>query len=1127
MAATDDWAPVSDWTPVAEAPTVGAHEAMPPVPTEGGVASAPKPAAGPAGKVPRHNSPQEKALDASRTGRVLDAVGQGLKNGWGAEPIGLSPESEKFLKDAGIFNSTQGGVMAPLRAFNEILIRPAAAALDTAWRGLNAVPYGIAALVGANVGEATGKKGMDWDAARDTLALAQTFGIVGGFREGRFDPETARPVAAVETPPITGPRNALTIADEHATAVMTEDTQAMRIAPSPAGDFGPQRASLEDAQAAADATPRRPAAPVALDLVVARKMPDGNIQYGRPGEIHADLLSESEVIHHANDSIDEQMGFAIGQGEPFMSRKDALAWVEENQPGRASPAHEQGELDAGVYRPEQPRPTVMAAERTDPQTPHQLFGPVETTTVIDKAGNIRLDNADWSEGAKSVFRQVAEENGGPDAFLDARRGVQTLALREQAADAMGTDASWLLNAKKGQAFNDAEIEYATRIAVQSANDTFEAMRKAALPDAAEADILRYAELKARHQSIQERFSAATAEGGRTLNALKKAKAATEEAQSFNDYIKGATGKSVDDLKMEAELGSRLNSPQQLSKFLMESRKATTGDMLIEAWINGLLSGPATHVTNIVSNVATALWNIPETAVAAAIGKLHGGPERVMFGEAGQELFGIVQGSREGLFVAAKAFKEETTTTPGKVDLARHRAIPGALGRGVRVPGRLLSSEDEFFKAIGRRQAINRIAYRKASQEGLKGADHSARVAELVENPTDAMKTYAEEQAAYQTFTNPLGALGQGLQDIQAANKAIRLVLTFVRTPLNIAKYTLKDRTPLGLLSKELREDMAGANGPIARDTAIARMAVGTAVGVTAISMAARGLITGGGPSDPQEKALLYATGWQPYSFKVGDMYYSYARIEPLGTILGIPANLYEASQDDKNEGFTDAAGMFVASLAKNMASKTSLTGLMDLVQAVEDPDRYGKQYVEKLGGTIIPSGVAQYARTQDPYLRETADFVETLKSRVPGLRETLLPKRDIWGEPIKLGGGLGPDLVSPIYESRIKNDPVTRELITLGITPSQPDKMIKGADLSPALYDEYQMVAGRLAKTTLDGIVGQTGWTDQPAFVRREVITNTMERTRRMAAGYMQMKHPELIQAAVENRIKAVTGVEK
>lgn len=774
--------------------------------------------------------------------------------------------------------------------------------------------------------------------------------------------------------------------------------------------------------------------------------------------------------------------------------------------------------------------SMASTEGLEQAATSKFIAPERVAT--DKAGNINLDRIQAPKDVKDVIRQAAAENSD---FVTARRGTMTLKETEDLADASGIPTETLMKRKVGEAFNAEEAVQLRKAMVQSATSVRDLAAKAA--SGAENDLIAFQEAVTRHTAIQEQVAGMTAEAGRALSSFR---IMAGEEGGVADILKSFGGReSVADMARKI---TELDTPQKVSKFILDSRKATTGDMIIEAWVNGLLSGPATHIVNTVSNTTTALWNIPETAVAAGIGKLRGAApgERVMFGEAGEELFGIVQGSKEGIIAAAKAYAEEGLPGAQKIDLPRRAAIPSAKttifgrevelgGKQVRIPGRLLSASDEYFKAIGARQALNRLAYRQASREGLRGEDHASRVAQLVENPTDAMRQYAREQAEYQTFTNPLGATGQALQNLQQSNKATRVILTFIRTPVNIAKYTVRDRTVLGLASKEIRDNLASKD-PIVRDTQIARLALGTAVSVTAVGLAARGLITGGGPKDPKERAALYATGWQPYSMKIGDMYYSYGRIEPLATLLGLPADMYDKAHDvDTSEGamtaMESAAGLVVASLAKNMASKTSLTGLTDLVQAIEDPDRYGKQYLSKLAASAIPNVLAQSARISDPYQREARTFVDLLKSRTPGLSEEVLPRLDIWGQPVPNQTAAG--AITGIYSSRIQNDPVNQELISLEMFPGRPSQTIKGVKLDPQQYEEYQTIAGRLAKSQLDGLVNTPGYMNMPPFARREIIENTIRHSRETAAGLVQMRHPELISRGIEQRVKQIQGVAK
>ncbi len=45
-----------------------------------------------------------------------------------------------------------------------------------------------------------------------------------------------------------------------------------------------------------------------------------------------------------------------------------------------------------------------------------------------------------------------------------------------------------------------------------------------------------------------------------------------------------------------------------------------------------------------------------------------------------------------------------------------------------------------------------------------------------------------------------------------------------------------------------------------------------------------------------------------------------------------------------------------------------------------------------------------------------------------------------------------------------------------------------------------------------------------PEFGRREIITKTIERTRESAWALMTAEHPDIIQGAVDAKVKAITG---
>ena len=50
-------------------------------------------------------------------------------------------------------------------------------------------------------------------------------------------------------------------------------------------------------------------------------------------------------------------------------------------------------------------------------------------------------------------------------------------------------------------------------------------------------------------------------------------------------------------------------------------------------------------------------------------------------------------------------------------------------------------------------------------------------------------------------------------------------------------------------------------------------------------LAYNGIITGGIPKDKNLRRQKFDTGWRPYSFKLGDKYYSYERLDPFRYVL--------------------------------------------------------------------------------------------------------------------------------------------------------------------------------------------------------------------------------------------------
>lgn len=132
--------------------------------------------------------------------RILNAFGYGAAQGWGSEPIGLAPDTEKFFRDTGLFRDYEAGHQSFLNSFSNVAIRPVtegairagAAALETVQRAGSAV---IGAIGSASEAAAQEIQGSGGSTLRTAAALP--FGALSegaGYLATGGIPEVGMPV---------------------------------------------------------------------------------------------------------------------------------------------------------------------------------------------------------------------------------------------------------------------------------------------------------------------------------------------------------------------------------------------------------------------------------------------------------------------------------------------------------------------------------------------------------------------------------------------------------------------------------------------------------------------------------------------------------------------------------------------------------------------------------------------------------------------------------------------------------------------------------------------------------------------------------------------------------------------
>jgi hypothetical protein len=515
-------------------------------------------------------------------------------------------------------------------------------------------------------------------------------------------------------------------------------------------------------------------------------------------------------------------------------------------------------------------------------------------------------------------------------------------------------------------------------------------------------------------------------------------------------------------------------------------------------------------------------------------------EAATFQDAVSTAYSIMRGTRDAILAGA-ALQRAGGVAGAPVfgwEYSPLGAIPNFQIRGVttvplgdiaRAPSRMIAAIHSFFRPLNYSIDINQRAYRAAANENLTGTDFDAKVAALRQRPTAEMMEGAHNAATELTlmgaggaFTKKLSGLVNteffGSKDSEGKHipgsglPILKFIDPFVHISSNIINQSIVQRTPFGILSAQVRADLLGRNGNIAADTAAARMLAGTALSLMFGGLAAEGYITGSEPKDRQE-AAVWRQVYQAHSVKIGDVWYDMHRLGPMGMLLSTAADLYEVAHMADRGEFTKAAAHLQHAVTQNILDESFMRGPSDLIKAVEDPARYGEAYIKNFISSFIPFSVAmsQMARASDPYSRDARTVVDAIKSKVPGLSQSLMPRRDVWGEILPSRESLGPPGITAIWEQKTNDDPVNIALLNLGIHPAAVGRKIRNVELTEEQHDDWARLAGRLAKLRMNAIVQSSAFQNMPAPIKHDLVVEQLRQSREVARNMLMMKWPSIL----------------
>ena len=435
-------------------------------------------------------------------------------------------------------------------------------------------------------------------------------------------------------------------------------------------------------------------------------------------------------------------------------------------------------------------------------------------------------------------------------------------------------------------------------------------------------------------------------------------------------------------------------------------------------------------------------------------------------------------------------------TDAMQEVAAGRLAKDQMGQFVETRFQRMVEDGQFYAEKKIRADANNAAAAeiKAGTFSQGSADHLNFIKKYMKDNWNAadgeLAKRARETAREATFTTALRSDRAGLEGISAKvqtlvgqHPSLRILIPFVRTPTNLALY-FGQRLPisgvmyniphLNEVGTRFQRDITSGD-PVRRAQALGRMSGGTLITMSALIAAGTGIITGSGPKDPEERAYLMKSGWQPYSFKVGNTYISYRKMDPFATFFGVAADLHEAyaNSDDENKGIieTTLKGL-VAAVANNIANKTYLTGLVRASNAISDAERYGADWLEQTVASFVPSLLSQSKDIfgMDPVMRDVQTISEAIRNRIPGLSEGVAPRRDVLGEPMRRAEIMGAvPMAWPFAYSKVSNDIIAQELAQLGAGFTPPRAMRNDVDLRAYVnrrgqnsYDRWQELTGQV-----------------------------------------------------------------
>lgn len=537
----------------------------------------------------------------------------------------------------------------------------------------------------------------------------------------------------------------------------------------------------------------------------------------------------------------------------------------------------------------------------------------------------------------------------------------------------------------------------------------------------------------------------------------------------------------------------------------------------------MLLNPTTHVRNFMGNAIQAGARTIKNGVGAVIERaaVKDASQRtksVVLGKEGKALRDFAKSQYEADETAAMGAGKYSDASAAGINREiqeKRKAFQGSnpLSKAVQAVGdfntRLLDLGDVIF---------NKSAYVDSFAQALKAKGVTAAEAaggskaDLVAQA----RAYAIEEAQKATYRNTtalseaLSKMGRYEGDnafLKAMSVAADAFMPFRRTPANILTTGI-DYSPVGLTKAITYDAYQVKAGNMSAADMVDHLSAGlTGTGILALGayLAAEGLLKVRTGDDDQEKEYNQDRGMQDYSLQIGDKSYTLDWAVPAAMPLFAGAAIMESAGDGGSS--FDAVMDAIGGISEVVLETSMLSSLNDLIsnwsyadnKALYLIDRtatsYAGQYVPTVGGKIASAmdGTVRKSYVEKGTGQLASDlgyFAQSMEKKIPGARETLQPKVDLWGNEVsngEVGDRLLQSFLSPGYFKTVDTGDIDKELRRLAeatgssaVYPAEVEKSFKVGgetkDLTAEEYTKYAKAVGQARYQAVSALTGNSGY---------------------------------------------------